>query len=528
LLNEPYEIYNILTNQSLVIYYDVSLRDFLLNYPLSAEILLSIYEEEKGSNDKDMFLPKKLTLEDKENIISKYLDSEVANFNYLKLIFNTRDKKDFNISDKTRLKAKQQYEAKIKEIFNDRNNNLLKHGIHISFLEKSGKNKQVTVEDGVYYFSYNLTYIKQNNDTLSLFHNFRKLFEYLDEQARINLVSKEKDLGIMERALGVHSKNEYRIGVSFNFLEMLSNAQMFNYDKVINSLGNTLENILRTIFISTFQEKYNFASNARISMPSANVSYFEKIRLLAPEFESILKQYKLFVENGGIDFDLLQITSKPSSIKEIPSLVSNKYIYLNEQNKEIIGCSNLFFSDQTILGYVEPFKEKKYSTLFDLLINEQVNYDNYKVFQKEKVNYLIDKDFLFLNENQFIQITNNERVLILKDLYENEVASFHHYAPLCQGEAVEMKKQNMIVFETSLFSKPEQDYFNFFLNKKEFTNGPDLRNSYLHGTQANPEDTQKHEYAYFIYLKLLTLVLLKMEDDLFISQLNGKNRITNE
>ena len=80
-----------------------------------------------------------------------------------------------------------------------------------------------------------------------------------------------------------------------------------------------------------------------------------------------------------------------------------------------------------------------------------------------------------------------------------------------------MKEENMLFFDSSLFSKPEQSYFNYLLNKSEFTNGIDLRNSYLHGTQANPKDIQLHQYAYFVYLKLIVLVLLKIEDDLLIS-----------
>ena len=79
-----------------------------------------------------------------------------------------------------------------------------------------------------------------------------------------------------------------------------------------------------------------------------------------------------------------------------------------------------------------------------------------------------------------------------------------------------MESENMIFFDSSLFSKPEQAYFNFFLNKSDFTNGLDLRNSYLHGTQAKPDEIQKHEYAYFSYLKLLILTFLKIEDDLMI------------
>ena len=113
-------------------------------------------------------------------------------------------------------------------------------------------------------------------------------------------------------------------------------------------------------------------------------------------------------------------------------------------------------------------------------------------------------------------------MLILKDLYENEFASFYHYSKAFQEEAKQMKTQGMILFDSSLLSKQEQSYFNYYLNKSEFTNGLDMRNSYLHGTQANPEEREKHEYAYFTYLKLLTLVLLKIEDDLLINKvING-------
>jgi hypothetical protein len=110
------------------------------------------------------------------------------------------------------------------------------------------------------------------------------------------------------------------------------------------------------------------------------------------------------------------------------------------------------------------------------------------------------------------------RLLIFKDLHDNDYASFYHYPTDFQVEVMKMENENIVFFESSLFSKPEQSYFNYFLNKSEFTNGLDLKNSYLHGTQANPDETQKHEYAYFTYLKLLFLTMLKIEDDLFISK----------
>ena len=55
----------------------------------------------------------------------------------------------------------------------------------------------------------------------------------------------------------------------------------------------------------------------------------------------------------------------------------------------------------------------------------------------------------------FIQVTNPARLLILKDLYDNEVASFYRYPIEFQKEALQMKKESIVFFDSSLFSKPD-------------------------------------------------------------------------
>jgi len=485
-----------------------------LTYSQSAEILLSVYEVKEEFAKNKRFIPKSLTIDDKEAIISSYLESNDVNLNYVGLIQNIRNRNDFKISDKTRLKAKRLHKSETEKFFSEKDG--MKYGVSISFPENPTKIKDGFVDENLLaHYSYSLDFIKQNNNPYLLFQNFKYLFEYLDNQNRVNLVSKRSQLGLFERIMGVQSQNEYRGGTSFSLSEMTSQSQIIGYNKVLSELGTSLEDILHFVFTIAFQEKFSFAKNARFSIPTAT-SYFEKVRLLAPEFESALKQFKLFVEDGSIDFELLQISSSPSAIKDIPSLNHNKYIYFNEDNEEIVGCSNLFFSDQTLLEYVEPFKEEKYHTFFNLLANEKVKFTNYEEHQKPRLNYLIEKGFISIDTDDFINITNLERVLILKDLYDNEVGSFYHYSSDFQQEVQRMNDENIVDFEISLFSKPEQAYFNYFLNKSEFTNGLDLRNSYLHGTQANPEEIQTHEYAYFTYLKLIFLAFLKIDDDLNI------------
>lgn len=519
LASEPYTIHEVLIHKGIVDYYSTEIRNFLLTYPKSAEILLSIYEVQDDFRKKQKFIPKNISIRDKENIISNYLDSTERNLNYVGLIQNAKNRNDFKISDKIRLKAKRLHKSETEKILSK---NSMKYGVSISFPENTTKIKDGFIDENlIAHYSYSLDYIRENSDFYSLFKNFKVLFEYVDIQNRINLVSKRNQMVLFEKIMGIRSKNEYKTGTAFSLTEMASQSQIYGYGQILNALNISLESILNFVFTSFFQEKYDFPNNASFLIPSATNSHFEKIRILAPEFESVLKQFKLFVENGNIDFELLQISSSPSAIKDIPSLNQNKYIYFNEDNEEMIGCSNLFFSDQTLLAYVEPFKEKQYHNFFDLLVNEQVYFTIYEEHQKPQLNYLIEKGFITIDVSGFIQVTNLERLLIFKDLYDNEVASFYHYPTDFQNEAKKMASEGIILFENSLFSKPEQSYFNYFLNKSEFTNGLDLRNSYLHGTQATLNETQKHEYAYFTYLKLLFLVMLKIEDDLMISKVTG-------
>lgn len=524
LIKEPNLIHEILNYKNIVEKYNYVLKDFLLTYSKSAEILLSFYEEKKDLRNKKKVIPKSLTVEHKETIISNYLDSNKTNLNYIGLVQNVRNGSDFKISDRTRLKAKRLYKKETEKFLEGKKG--MSYGVSISFPENPLKIIDEFVDDNlIAHYSYSLDYIKRNNTPYFLFKNFKNLFDYLDEQNRITLVSKRSEMGLLEKIVGVHSKNEYRGGTSFSLSEITSQAQIFTYSKVIDNLNDSLENIIYLVFTSIFRERYSFADNARFSVPTAT-SYLDKVRLLAPEFESILKQFKLFVEDGSIDFELLQISSSPTTIGKIPSLNRDKYIYLNQDNDIIVGCSNLFFSDQAHLTYIEPFKENQYLTFFDLLANEEkVKFSNYEYYQRPQLNYLIEKGFISIDKNDFIEIVNPTRLLILKDLNDNDVGSYYNYQVEFQEEVQSMFAEGMVYFESSLFSKPEQDYFNYLLNKSEFTNGLDLRNSYLHGTQANSDEVEKHEYAYFIYLKLLFLTLLKMDDDLNINFFENQKNI---
>ena len=62
-----------------------------------------------------------------------------------------------------------------------------------------------------------------------------------------------------------------------------------------------------------------------------------------------------------------------------------------------------------------------------------------------------------------------------------------------------------------MFSKPEQDYYNYLFNKSEFDNGLDLRNRYIHGTQNVKEELNKDDY--FIFLRMMPLIIIKINEE---------------
>jgi hypothetical protein len=513
----PHQVRDLLIHKNLVNRYKDVLCDFLKKNEQSAEIILSIYEVEDSFNHIQMHLPSCLTITDKENIISSYIASEHCNMNYLPIIQNAKKHNGFYISDKVKLEAKRKYQQETSKFFNNSTNNSFEYGVSISYPENASKIKSIWLEKAMVHYEYSLDYIKENNHPYILYKNFKTLFEYVDEHNIVALTSKQNQLGIFERTMGVRSKNEYLFGVAFTQLEMASIGQISTYSKTLAGLGHSLEKILQTVFNTVLPELYGLLSNANLTTPTVSASALEKVRIIAPEFESILKQYKLFVENGQIDFELLQMSSGPTSIKDIPSLNDNKYIYVNRGDQKVNYLTHLLFSDQTLLTYVEPFKDNRYKNFVDLLVNEEeIEFNNYEEHQIENLNYLIENNYIFVDENNHIKVTNWNRILILRDVFENEVASYHHYPSDAQEEVIIMCEENLLYFENNLFSTPEQNYFNYYLNKSEFTNGLDLRNSYLHGTQANPSENQLHENSYLLYLKLLTLAILKIEDDLSI------------
>ena len=75
---------------------------------------------------------------------------------------------------------------------------------------------------------------------------------------------------------------------------------------------------------------------------------------------------------------------------------------------------------------------------------------------------------------------------------------------------------------SSLLSKPEWEYFNYVLNKAEFSNGLDLRNKYIHDTNSLDERKQQDDYIFL--LKMFIILVIKINEEFCLQEKITKKR----
>lgn len=501
-------LHELLTHKIITEYFGAIIRDYMLSDCSSAELLLNKYEMKHIRDKETLYFPKELSSTDKETIIINYIDSKNPNLNYLRLIANIQSNKDrLEISPKTILKSRKKAEEQERQLFKENSGMLMETSVAFS---KSQEKEVVTkLGDQSVGITYSVKWIEDNMDYPTLLNNFIYLFEFVDLQMRCILVNKFNLMGVFERFLITSSQNAYIKGIAFEQMNVLSFLQTTGYYNQLFSVGIRLEEIVEWFFEEYLPAEFN-AHNFRVTMPSSNSTFLEKCTNIMPAMESVLKQFSLFVQEGEIDFELLEIRSEHLIYKNIPSLVDKKYAY--GIGDEFKTATFLLYSDQSGLGYNE--KEKKsYDNFFELLCDEKFKLDDYPDYCTSQINWLIDRKYLAIDEERYIIFSDKLLVMILKDLYFNEVICYWKYPEAGRKIMDQLEQSNVIEFESSLFSRPEQDYINYFLNKSQFNNGLDLRNKYSHTQPFSDVDEKMHEQNYMMFLRLFIISVIKINDD---------------
>lgn len=504
ILNKHFILNDVLKCKNIVKKFSDEIITYMEKNPFCAEIILSYYLEKHDRNIESLYFPVELSNEKKTLILDKYIASNSSNINYLKLIFESNSTNNLRLPDRLKLKAKRKYDEEIETLFKEGTG--FEYGAKVSFSNKIDEEFKFETDDNrILSVLYSAKWIKENLDYPTLLNNFIYLFGYTDLQFRSLHVSRESQMSIIEKCLGIKGRKEYPTGIAFQQIQMLAQLQMIRYCNELEKYNIFLEDIIEWFFCNYLEEEFNVKGFC-FNKSSHTVSYLEKCRNIAAEFDNILKRFKIYCEDGEIDDELLHISTEHIFIKDIPSMLSNKYIYPCGNDYQTI--SNLLFSDQSIIHYL-PKLSNNYNSFYCLLEKENVYYDMFEDYQIPSIDWLIDHNIIKIDNKKRI-MPYWEKIKILNELYQHDVVCFS-YMKKYQSIIMELNKMGLVQFSSSLFSRPEQDYYNYLFNKSEFDNGLDIRNSYTHGTQRVDENQNKQDY--FIFLRIMILIVIKINEE---------------
>lgn len=502
----------ILVHKSLVNKYDKELTEKIMEDLNSVDVLISKYL--RKTIRKNIFLPESFTLTKKEELVQKYIESDLAHINTLELFAHMPILSDFQLSDDTRTKALEKYDQLVSEFFKEKKGVNFETTLQVSY---SLTQKDAVIADyrnSVLSCSISERWIEENLDYPTLLNNFIYIFNFVDMQMRVANVSKPNQTGVFER---VFSSNDYikyySLNHTFSLLNHFAIIQMASYCEHLNSKYNIrVEDVLQWFFDDYLKDEFN-VGDFIVHLPSSGSTYLEKCRTLCSEMECLFKQFDSYVKHGAVQHNIIENSSKPAEIKNIKSFQQKKYFYA--KNEECFNCMHLLFSDQTMLSYLKREMQKEYDTLFDLMRDEKVNISEYEEYQKQSILYLVEKRILLIDKQGFLSFTNNNDIVILCDLYNNGFASTVFYKKHNMIKQIEeMEQKGWIYFSDKLLSIQESDYFNYYLNKSNFANGLDLRNKYLHGTQRKKgSDDELHKMNYYNLLMLYVIIVIKINDE---------------
>lgn len=519
----PWELRDLLHQERLVHQNERMIVVLLKENENSAEWLLQEYvQEDSLDSHKKFFFPRSLTFQDKEDIISRYLDGEKPNLNYVRLIQMARMDSNLRLSDRLRLKAQKVEKRLNEEYFPTENVISHKYAVSIS----SAPNKPLkwvdSDDEGDPVLCYSKEYMLKFRGP-ELLNYLRFGFEFLTLDSLITLVARESDAGSFERVFSMRGKYSYPTNFVFQYKEAISWLQIEAMQRVLMEEGTSIEDSLKAYYEQYLKEKYCYPSG-KLSLASVDADWVTKCKAIAPEIDAIAHRYDQYAKTGSVDEELLMLSKENVRITEVMSASPGCYYTIKGHPGELYRLFYLFFSDQSMLTFIEPFKDSHYDTFYKLLIEQEgkIPYESFQDYQLRDIDYLIEEGYISKDENGMLSIEKNLEIGLLKQLYEYHSCPFHAYGIFERELMQEMEKKGWLEKDEHLLTIEERNYFDYYMYNTKYTNGPALRNRYVHGSHADPSKENVHRNAYYRLLILLILELLKIENDLIVQQMANK------
>ena len=518
LSNTKCPIKTLLKQEKIVSHCDSELTNYLTqNSQKTVYLLINYYF---NNNLDKIYLPKNFDAVNKDNIFLEYVNSKNANLSTLLTISNLPVKKKCVISDNTKILAKKKHTELTNKLFE--NNQGITTRLHVEISKDVSYYCPIEFSDcnDTYSISISKQWIDNNLDYATLLNNFIHIVSLVDGEFRIRLISKPNQAGIIQVLFSNKSLfSDYDSNITFKMLNDFIIIQIIGYCEYLYNYCNIrIEDVLQWFYEQYLNDEFGI-KDFIVYMPSQESTYLEKCRSLCCEMESIVKQYNSFVNYGQIQHDIIENSSVPIEYANINSFIQDKYTYLKLDKCKVI--LNLLFSDQSMLTFLTD-SNVFYNSFFEIITNKQTSICDYEEDQQELLNELMNENIIKINSEGFIEFANINEIIILKDIYDNGFANTNFCKKHLLDGFDSICQRDWFYYSNNLLSKNESEYFNYYLNKSEFTNGFDLRNKYLHGSQPKQgTDETLHKTNYYRILMLMLILTIKINDELCLNDIKS-------
>ena len=501
----PDQVDDILVHKRLSKKFSGAIYQHLLEHPCGIRFIISSLFERHSRPQPITYIRQSFSSEQLRALYIAYIEQAEPHINMLKLLRMSQNDTQIGLDDEVRLFAKRKEQALIDDLSKSYSAAHFDYNIGVSFRDVDNI-KEIVTEDGGWVIVYDRKWICENTDYPTLLNNFIYIFEYTDLHLRSSFPKNRLYISALEEIFTIKGLKTYQDSTTFSTVSRLYSIQMKAYLGELQRIGVEIEAVFKWFFEEYLLSEFS-VSGFTYNKSSIGTSYLEKCKNISSEIERVLKQYRLYSKYGSIDTELFEMSSEHMMFSQLASMQEHKYVYAKKER--VLQCANdlfsnpiLCFSDDGLLNNYENF----YEALLDLgkIDKKLLNHET----QESVLQQLLS--FGAITETDGFYIINKPLALILKHLFDKDVLCYN-YCKSIRGILDALIESDDLSEGNTLFSIPEQQYMDFILNKATYSDGPDLRNKYSHGTTSTNET--EHNENYLEFLKIMVLIIIKINEE---------------
>lgn len=475
------------------------IKENFLSQSRNIEFFLN-HQSGKFTDSNGLYNKLGITNEEINNLARKYCQTDSINPNYLQSIVEYKKLSKYEFDDEIKLLAKRKSDKFWEKHFET--NEGFQYSISVGIKALDSDKLFEPIKNGIL---LNKIILDEHHDFPTLLNNYIYLLSFFNHESGLPWLVENEETFSFTRYFS-HKLNAHYDSY-FPQLKLRHNLLFHAYFDYLKQNEIDVEEIIEwyfNIYLETELDIKGFHFHAS----NKESSYYERGKSIICEMDSILDQYELFVRNGEINQDLLEIKSKASSYASLKSFNEKKFIKLNNTPDNSALFSTIF-SDQSILSYISSKNEHK--TFFKHII-DGVKITDFADYQVEQIKILIEKNILKLSDD-VIKFTNFQEINILNKLWKSGTYCLYYKDKLILDIAEDLCKKGYCEYSDNLFSEYESNYLSYILDDKKYGNGLKIRNKFSHGKFGYKKE-EEHLQNYLELLQIVIFYVMRINDEL--------------